>query len=167
MLIFSDVFDPDRVQIFNCGTEPNRACNIGSTSLKLKGQLVVCGLLERDRANHVSAALVWERCFKQLGLAIQHANTHRTKHLVAGERVEISIERLHINFHVGHSLSTVDQHGNVFLMCELDNFTDGINRPQCIRDMRDSDELGSGGQQLRKVIKYQLAGRSEEHTSEL
>ena len=47
---------------------------------------------------------------QQLGLAVEHADPGRTIELVAGEDVEVAIERLHVDRLVRHRLAAVDQH---------------------------------------------------------
>ena len=69
----------------------------GRAGLELVGQVVVGGLLEGDRADHVAAALIRRHRFQQRGLAVEHADAGRAEHLVPGEGVEIAIERLHVD----------------------------------------------------------------------
>ena len=47
--------------------------------------------------------------FEERRLAVQHARSRRPEHLVAGEGVEVGIERLHVDGHVGGGLRAVDR----------------------------------------------------------
>jgi hypothetical protein len=48
--------------------------------------------------------------FEDLPLRVDHADAGGGERLVAGEDVEISIQRLHVDPHVGYRLGAVDQH---------------------------------------------------------
>ena len=82
----------------------------GVPASNLYGSVVVGGLLEGDRADHVAAALIRRHRFEQRGLAVEHADAGGPEQLVPGEGVEIAVERLHVDRHVRHGLRAVDQH---------------------------------------------------------
>ena len=69
-----------------------------------------CVFSKRDRADHVAAALVRRHRLEQRRLAVEHADAGRAVDLVPGERVEIAVERLHVDRQVRHRLRAVDQH---------------------------------------------------------
>ena len=55
------------------------------------------------------------------GLAVEHADARRPVNLVAGKRVEVAIERLHVDFHVRHGLRAIDQNGHVVSVRQFDD----------------------------------------------
>ena len=82
----------------------------GVPASNLCGSALYVGLLEGDRADHVAAALVGRHRLEQRGLAVEHADAGRAVHLVAGEGVEVAVERLHVDRQVRRRLRAVDQH---------------------------------------------------------
>src|SRR5262245_5739131 len=94
MLVSGYCVQPDLTQIVDRRTEPDDACDIGSSGFEFVWQRVVMGLLEGDRAYHVAATLVWRHSFKQGGLPVQNTDSSGAKQLVAGECVEIAIKIL-------------------------------------------------------------------------
>src|SRR5262249_20335415 len=157
VLVCGDIFHSEPVQIFDCHTQPDRTSNIGRTRFKLEWQLVVSRLLERHRADHVSAALERGHLLQQSGFAVQDANSGGAVHLVSGKGVEVTVQSLHVDFKMGHSLCTIDQYRNTFLVCQLYNLADRIQGPKRIRDVCDRDDLCAGCEECFKLGKQQLA----------
>ncbi len=95
--------------------------------------------------------------FKMFGLAIENADAGGAIGLVAGEDIEIRIERLHINGHVNGGLAAIDQHGNAAGMGELDDFLDGNNGAQRVRHVGDGDDLGARAEELFEFVEEEIA----------
>ena len=62
------------------------------------------------RADHLAAALVGRHAGQPLGLAVEHADAGGAVELVAGEDVEVRVQRLHVHRAVHHGLAAVEQH---------------------------------------------------------
>ena len=86
-----DGVQADLVQVVDRGAEPYDARNIRGASFELVRQIVVGCLLERNRADHVAAALPGRHALKQFLFAIQYADAGGPEDLVSGENVEIAI----------------------------------------------------------------------------
>ncbi len=84
-------------QVVDRRRQADGARDVRRARLELPRQLVVGGLLERHRQDHVAAALPRRHRLEQLLAAVQHADAGRAEHLVAGEAVEIAAERLHVD----------------------------------------------------------------------
>ena len=81
-------------------------------------------MIEPDFLDHFAAAHERGHGFEKARLAIEHAAGGRAAHLVAAEREEIAIQRLHIDRHVRDALRAVHENDA---------------RPSCARHRR-SDE---------------------------
>jgi hypothetical protein len=94
---------PSGREVIDGGAEADGAGDVRRAGLELVRQLVVGGLLEGDRRDHVAAALVGRHRLEQGGLAVEHADAGRAVHLVPREGVEVAAERLHVHRHVRHA----------------------------------------------------------------
>src|SRR3984893_3439457 len=151
------VLDTEAGQILNGGAERNGAGDVRRAGLKFVRELVVEGLLKRDRTDHVTAALVGRHSIEQGGFAVQNADARRCVQLVAGESIEVTIERLHVHRHMWHSLGAIDQHWNVQPVRHFDEQLERNDRAQRIGNVRHRDELCPRSQQFCKFVKPQLA----------
>ena len=89
---------------------PDRRGDRRRAGLEFVRNRVVRGLLEGHRQDHVAAALEGLHALEQRRLAVEDADPGRTAHLVAGERVEVAVEVLHVDLQVRDRLRAVDQH---------------------------------------------------------
>ena len=87
--------------------ETDGSSHVGCAGFKLVGRLVVDGLLEANRKDHVAAALVGWHFLKELSPAVENADTGGAIHLVAGQRVEIAAQRLYVHFEMRRRLCPV------------------------------------------------------------
>ena len=77
---------------------------------------------EPDRLDHLSPAHVRRHRLKPLLLSIQHAGAGRAVHLVPGERVEVAVQLLDVNFRVDAPLRAVHKHRNAVMMRNPNDF---------------------------------------------
>src|SRR5262249_18525979 len=157
VLVLCDSLNTQALQIINRGGQADRACHIGSAGFELVWQLVVESLLEGDRPDHVTTALLRRHRIKQRKLYVQDADPHRPIHLVTGEGVKVAAKFLDIDLAVRHSLSAINHHGDILPMSNLNDLANGIDRPQRIRDVSYSHDLCSGIDQLLEFIEQQFA----------
>jgi hypothetical protein len=66
---------------------------------------------------------------------VQDADAGRSEHLVAGERVPVGVEVLHVDAHVRDRLGAVDQHPRAVTMRDLDHVSRRSDCPEDIRDV--------------------------------
>src|ERR1019366_1243154 len=122
--------------------ETHRADEVWRAGFELVGGVVVDGLLEADRQDHVAAPLVGGHLFEQLAPAVENADAGRPVHLVPGQRVEVTAERLHVNGEVGGSLRAVNEDAGPRSVGDLRDGPDRVYRPEHVGDVGDGDELG-------------------------
>ena len=96
----------------SAAARPTAPAMFGVPASNLCGSDVVERPLERHRADHVAAALIRRHRVEQRRLPVEHADAGRPEDLVAGERVEVAVERLHVDRHVRDGLRAVDEHRN-------------------------------------------------------
>ena len=81
--------------------------------------------------------------FSSFGLAVQHADAGGPEHLVAGERVEIGVERLHVDLHVRRGLRAVHQRRARRALCAISiDLADRIDGAERVRDVRRTPPSG-------------------------
>ena len=90
-------------------------------------------------------------------LAVEHADAGRAVELVAGEDVEIDVERLHVDLEMHRALAAVDQHRNAAGMGHLDHVGDRHDRAGDIRHVRHGDHLGSRRQSCLERVEVEAA----------
>src|SRR4030095_10672364 len=125
----------ETLQIIDCRAQSDPTRNMGRTRLKLIRQDVVVGFFEGYQADHITAALIGRHLFQELTTPVQHTHAGGPKHLMAGKRVKITAEILHINSQVRHRLCAIEENGNAAFMGESYNLLDRGNGPESIRDM--------------------------------
>ena len=77
---------------------------------------------EPDRLDHLSPAHVRRHRVQPFFLSIQHAGAGRAVHLVPGERVEVAVQLLDVNFRVDTPLRTIHEHRNAVMMRNPNDF---------------------------------------------
>ena len=143
--------------VIKCAGQTCGADVVGRAGFELEGQLVERGALEGDVLNHLAAALVGGQAVEPVFLAVEHADARGTVDLVAGEDVEVGVERLHVDGHVGDALGTVHQHGDAVGMGGGYHFAHGVHRAEDVADVRHADEARAVGEEPLVFIQQQLA----------
>ncbi len=81
VLIGCNLVEPDVVDIVERCAQPDAARDIGRAGFELIRQLVVSGLFEGDRENHVAAALVGGHGIQQFRLSVEDSDAGRAQTL--------------------------------------------------------------------------------------
>src|SRR5699024_9241029 len=124
LLVSMDIIHADFRQELHCGTEANNLAGHLSARFKALRRSREGGLFHGHNFDHGSAGQKWRQLIQVFSLAIEHADTGRTTHLVPGKCCEIHIECLEINRHVRHRLASV-QHGKCTdSLCPTNDFID-------------------------------------------
>ena len=97
VFVGSHRFQAELLEVVDGGAQADGAGDVRRAGLELVRQRVVGRLLERDRADHVAAALVRRHRLQERGLAVQDADAGRPVKLVAGEDVEVAVQLLHVD----------------------------------------------------------------------
>jgi len=90
--------------------QAERARDVRRTGTKLSCAVLECLSFDVDLASHVGSRLIRRHFFENFSTCPQHAYTHRTHHLVAGEGKKVTTDRLHIECNVRCRLGRVDEH---------------------------------------------------------
>ena len=96
--------------------------------LELAGDRRIGGSGEPDRLDHLSPAHIRRHRLEPLLLSIQHAGAGRAVHLVPGERVEVAVQLLDVDFRVDTPLRAVHEHRNAVMMRDPDDFLHRVNK---------------------------------------
>ena len=83
---------------------------LGVPASNFARQLVVGAAFDAHRQDHVAAALPGRHRRQQRLAPVEHADAGRAVDLVAGEGIEVAVERLHVDRLVRHRLRAVEQH---------------------------------------------------------
>ena len=136
----------------------------GVPASNLYGTVVVQRLLERDRRDHVAAALVRRHRLEQRAPAVEHADAGRAEHLVAREHVEVAVERLHVDHEVRHRLRAVDEHDRAARVRLLrSSRATGLIVPSAFETWLERDDLRARRQQPRERVEIDLAALVDRH----
>ena len=114
----------------------------------------------RDFADHLAAAIERPHRLQMRALAIERADTRRPIKLVAGDRIEIDIQRLHVHDLMHRALASIRQHRHAFGVRPRHNLFQRRHRAQHVRHMRDRNQLGlrpDGGIQCLDIQRTVIA----------
>src|SRR5262249_8315094 len=92
LFVDGDILQADQLYVIDGRPEADRAGDVGRAGFELVRQVGVDRFLERNRGNHVAAALPGRHRFQVLGLAVEDAYAGRAVHLVTAENEEVAIE---------------------------------------------------------------------------
>ena len=95
--------------------------------------------------------------FEQLGLAVEHADSGGAEDLVAGEGVEIGVQRLHVHLHVRHGLRAIHQRQRARAVRHLDHLATGLMVPSAFETWREGHHAGARVEQFFVFVQQQLA----------
>ena len=80
---------------------------VGCAGFKLIGETLESGVLKTYTRNHFSTTLIRGELVEQVFFTIKHTNACRTVDFVSTEDHEITVQGLHINGKMGHTLRTI------------------------------------------------------------
>ena len=145
--------------------KPDGLGDRGSASLELGGQLGAVEAVEAHVEDHVAATEErWHR-FQQFFATPQHADARRPAHLVAAERDEVGVPRLHVGGVVRHVLARIDngdRAGSVRRGAQLLHRSDGAHH---VAHRREAEHLGTL-EQLGQVGQIELAVGGQRHPAQ-
>src|SRR5205085_11204764 len=96
--------------------EPHGRGDWRGARLELVRQVAPGRLLVPDRVDHVTAEQEGLHLLQQLGAAPERADAARSAHLVAGDREEVAVERLHVDSQVRRRLRRVADEDRALLV---------------------------------------------------
>ena len=134
-------------------TESNSSSNMRSTRFELVGQFVINGLLECNGTDHVAASLVRRHAFEQIFTAVQNPNARRPEHLMAGKRVEITVQGADVYVFVRYGLGAIHKHGYAPSVRHPNDFMHRHYRSKRVRDMRHSHQRGLWPKAALEILK--------------
>ena len=86
---------------------------------------------------------------------------------MAGEGVEVATERQDVDLEVGGGLAAVDEHDRARSLGETGHLDGGIDGSERVGDVREGDELGTGGKQSLEGHEVDLAARRDGRDNDL
>ena len=84
---------------------------------------------------------------EMLDLAVERTDAGRPVEFVAGKGIEIDVQILHIDGHVGRALAAVDQYQGTIVMRQRRHLLDRHDGAEHVRDMGDGDQFCPFAQQ--------------------
>ena len=130
------------------GAQADHAGDIGRARLEFVGQLIPGALFKAHCLDHLAAGLERRHCIEQLAAAEQHAHAGGAEHLVAGKRVEITADLLHVHRVVAHRLGAVHQGPGAGFAGRLDQFRHRGHRAQAVGHLGQRHDAGALAEQL-------------------
>ena len=155
MLVGGDGVDPHPLQVVETGGEGGDIHKVGRAGLEFQRQLGVGGLLEAHMRDHLASTLIRRHHFKPFFLAVEHSHPCGAVHLVRGEGVEVAVERLHVDVHMGRGLGAVYQHRHTHRVGVAHHFGDGIDRAEHIRHMAHRHQARALGEEVAILVEIQ------------
>ena len=157
MLVGGDIGHADPLEIIDRRAKPDRIGDGAGAGLEFLRRV-----LEHVFSKVTSLIMLPPPCHggmasSILGLAVEHADAGRAEHLVAGEHVEIGVERLHVDRHVAHGLGAVDQHARAVAVRHLDHVARWRDRAERIGDMGEGDDACLRIEQLLVLVEQDIA----------
>ena len=125
--------------------------------LKLERKVLKHSPFEAYALYHLSPTLVRRQAVEPVFLAVKHADTRRTVHLVTAEGEEVAVHRLHVHGEVGRALRAVHHHGNTVFMGYAYDFVHRIDRTEHVAHVRHAYNLSPVGKQTLVFVEPQLA----------
>ena len=115
-------------------------------------QLRVGRALAGDVLDHLSSEQEGLHLLQNLLPAVQHADSHRRKHLVTGECQKIDIQVLHVHRNVGHALGAVTYKHRSLLVSDRRKCLHIVSAAEHIGNLRHAHESGPWRQSLAEHL---------------
>ena len=140
MLVRGDGGEPDRLDPVDGGAEADGARDVGRPRLELVGERVEGRLLERDREDHVAAALPRRHRLEVRPPPPEDADARRRVHLVAAEGVEVGARGADVEAEVRDALRAVHEDRDALRVRARHDLVDRVHRAERVRDLRHREE---------------------------
>ena len=95
-------------EIVECGAKANYPADGRGAGFESKRCGMKVGTLEASNADHFAAELPMPEFEQRFAPAVERADAFRTVQLVAGQYIEIAVQRLHVMPTMDYALRTVD-----------------------------------------------------------
>src|ERR1035437_3845761 len=126
MLLLFNGFPSNTFKVINSSSQTNGISYIGCACFKLIGDIIKSSPGKAYIFDHLSTTLIGRHLIKQFNAAIETTNTCWTVHLVSGEAIEITSQRLYIYPAMRQTLCAIYQDRHRVFMCHADHFSNGI-----------------------------------------
>ena len=148
---------PIACQIVDRRAQPHGVGDVARAGLEACRRRLVEGPLEGDVLDHVAAALPRRHRVQQVPLAVKRRRCRSARTPCAREHVQVAVERLHVDRHVGHGLGAVDQHQRAVAVGQLDHRRDRRDRPERVRHVGERHDPRPRAQQPLVFVEHHLA----------
>ena len=137
-----DAVEPDAFHIIDGGGQADHTFDVRRAGLETAGRRGISRLLERHRFDHGAAALPRRHGGENLGPRPQHADAGRAIQLVAGQHIEIAIERRHVEREARRGLAAIDHEQCTGGVGGIGDAAHIGNAAEHVGDMGDADQPG-------------------------
>ena len=165
-LVLTDVWHADALQEVDRCTHADRLDDRRRAGLELGRQLGRREPVEADVGDHVAATQERRHGVEQLLATPQHTDARRPAHLVAAERHEVGVPRLHVGHVVRHVLAAVDDRDRAGGMRGAAQLGDRRDGAQHVAHRREAERLGAI-EQRGQIGQVELAVGGQRHPAQL
>ena len=162
----ANLLDPDCPDPIDRRPQSDRLGDLRCPGLELPRQVGPRRFIGSDGADHVTAADERRHLLQQHPAPVKHADPGRAVGLVAGPRVEVSVELAQVDRQLWHRLGAVDQHDRTGVMGAPGDLGDRVDRPDDVGHVNHSHELWTARQQRVVCIEVELPIGEHRHVRE-
>ena len=141
VLALLDGVEADTLHVLDGSSQTGRAGGIDRTGLEFMRQLGIDGTRARDGFDHLAAREKRRHFLEQVLPAVQPADAHGAKDLVAREGEEIRAQLLYVHRHVRRALRTVHNHDCALFVRHGGDFLHRVLPAENVRHLRHGDDL--------------------------
>lgn len=156
-VMIEDGLPSDALQVVDGCTEHDGASDVRSACLKARGAILERAAAELDTQDHLAAAMPGRHVRQDRLLHIKRSDACGRTHLVAAQRVEVAVERAHIDRHVACTLGSIEQHLRAYGVGFVDEQLRWVDGAERIRDVDEGQELDLLREQAVNLIEVEHA----------
>ena len=160
-----DGIQADLVEVVDGGAEADGGDDRRSAGLEFCREVGRFEAVERDAADHASAAQEGRHRFQQFAPPVENANAGGPHHFMPAEGEEIGVQGLHVDLQMRHALGPIDEDTSAGLVCLGDDFSDWVDRAEHVGHGRHRYEPGLFAQQRVEGLDVESALFRDRHVA--
>ena len=157
VLVRLDVADAEMTHVVEGCTQSDGVGHVGCTSLKACRRHVVLRAFDGHIFDHVATTLPGLHLVKQILATIHHTDAVGAVDLMTGEDEEVGSQLLHIHRCVSNRLCSVNQHGDVVRVGDVDDTLHIVDGAERVVHMTHRDKAGAGRDDALELGENQVA----------
>ena len=159
MFALLDGVEADALHIPDGSSQTGCTGSVDRAGLKFMRQFGIDGARARDGFDHLAAGEKRRHFLEQVFPAVQPADAHGTKDLVAGEGEEIRAQLLHVHRHVRRALRAVYDHDRALFVRHGGDLLHRVLPAEDVRHLRHRDDLCAPADERFDLLKIHAAIR--------